>query len=79
MIAARNHRNITIELKTRHRIIITDAVGHQHDALPGGDGEEGACRTGAQPSSASSASVGANTYLVLQNSQVTEMTPSWIM
>jgi hypothetical protein len=27
MIAIRNHRNITIDLKARHRII-TDAVGH---------------------------------------------------
>jgi hypothetical protein len=39
MIAIRNHRNITIELKRRHRII-SDAVGHQHDALTGADGEE---------------------------------------
>jgi hypothetical protein len=39
MIAIRNHRNITIELKTRHRIIAAPS-GNQHAALTGADGEE---------------------------------------
>src|SRR5260221_1787197 len=49
-----------------------------HDA-PDRTGYGTRARSGAHLSSATATSAGARTYLELQNSQVTEITPSWIM